>query len=470
MALTQDRPRRWSATLKTLLFATLGFIASSWRAFAAMLKHHMPQGLYGRSLLIVIVPMFILQGVVAFVFMERHWQTVTQRLSAALASDIAALVDLYGDFPEAGAADKLSRIANDRLDLTVTFLPGTDLPPAAPKPFFSLLDRELSNEITRRVARPYWIDTIGRSSLIEIRIKLDNNVMRVVARRSQAYASNSHIFIVWMLATSLILIGIALLFLRNQIRPIQRLAEAAELFGKGREAPRFRIGGAREVRQAAHAFVDMRARIERQIEQRTTMLAGVSHDLRTILTRFRLQLALLGNTPELTDMARDVDEMQRMLEDYLAFARGDQGEQAVSCDVQALLHEVGESLDLNADALTITTSGDMNVVLRVGAFKRCVANLASNAAKFGTHVDIAAHRDQHMLTICMDDNGPGIPDEELEQVFRPFYRLDDARNQDQGGTGLGLAIARDIARSHGGDIELTRSNKGGLRACLIVPV
>src|SRR5882762_4428030 len=214
------------------------------------------------------------------------------------------------------------------------------MPPPGPKPFFSLLDQALSREISRQIRRPFWIDTVGRSSLVEIRIQLDDSVMRVFARRNAAYASNSHIFLVWMVGTSVILLGVAILFLRNQIRPILALADAAESFGKGREVPDFRPRGAREVRRAAHAFVEMKRRVERAIEQRTTMLAGVSHDLRTLLTRFKLELALLEDSPEVEALRKDVDEMGRMVEAYLAFARGDAGEQSEPTDMAVFLDEL----------------------------------------------------------------------------------------------------------------------------------
>jgi len=434
------------------------------------LKQALPKGLYGRSLMIVITPMVVLQGVVAFVFMERHWDLVTQRLSEAVARNIAAIIQVYEKYPHPIDYSLLTQIADQQLGLTVSFIPGEDLPPAGPKPFFTLLDRALSRQITAHVGRPYWIDTVGRSNLVEIRIKLDHAVMRVLARRSQTYASNSHIFIVWMVGTSLVLIAVALLFLRNQIRPIQQLAEAAESFGKGREVPDFRPRGAREVRQAAAAFMGMRERIERQIETRTTMLAGVGHDLRTVLTRFKLQLALLGDRPEVEDLVRDVDEMQHMLEDYLAFARGDQAEQASTGNIRPLLEEISANAQKNGRRVELSLSGSMNLNLRMGAFKRCVANLVDNAVKFAETVSIKVKRDRAWLTIMVEDDGPGIPEAERETVFRPFYRLDDARNQDLVGTGLGLAIARDIARSHGGDIVLSDSTLGGLRAKLVIPV
>src|SRR6185295_8238670 len=321
----------------------------------------------------------------------------------------------------------------------------------------------LSVELRKQIGRPFWIDTVGRSNLVEVRIQLDRAVMRVFARRSAAYASNSEIFLLWMVGTSLVLLAVAIGFLRNQIRPILRLADAAESFGKGREAPDFQPRGAREVRRAAQAFIEMKIRIERAIEQRTAMLAGVSHDLRTVLTRFKLELALLGETP-------DVDEMGRMLEAYLAFARGDTGEQAAPTDMADFLDELKTDAERNGHRTNVTFHGYPIVTVKPAAFKRCIANLVSNAARFAKTIDITGHRDHRYLTVTVDDDGPGIPAAMREEVFKPFLRLDDARNQDEGGTGLGLAIARDIARSHGGDITLDSSPLGGLRARVRVPV
>ena len=434
------------------------------------LRGMMPKGLYARALLIIIVPMVLLQSVVAFVFMERHWNLVTQRLSAVVVQDIAALIEIYKGYPQDADRALLRRIAQEKLDLIVDFLPENELPPPGPKPFFSLLDQSLSEELGRQIGRPFWIDTVGKSALVEIRIKLDNTVMRVFARRSAAYVSNSEIFLMWMVGTSLVLLTVAIMFLRNQIRPILRLADAAESFGKGREVPNFRPRGAREVRRAAAAFIEMKSRIERAIEQRTTMLAGVSHDLRTILTRFKLEFALIGDSPEIEAMKKDVDEMGQMLEAYLAFARGDTGEQSAPTDMAAFLDELKGEVERNGHKATATFHGFPIVTVRPNAFKRCLGNLVSNAARFGSTIEITGHRDHRWLTVTVDDDGPGIPPHLREEVFKPFLRLDDARNQDQGGSGLGLAIARDIARSHGGDILLSDSPLGGLRATIRVPV
>ncbi|MDR3466721.1 MAG: ATP-binding protein [Xanthobacteraceae bacterium] len=436
----------------------------------ASFKNLMPKGLYARALLIIIVPMVILQSVVAFVFMERHWNTVTRHLSAAVVQDIAALLDVYKVYPQDKDRTQLRRIAQERLGLVVDFLPVGDMPPPGPKPFFSLLDQTLSVQLSQQIGKPFWIDTVGKSSLVEIRIKLDDAVMRIFARRSAAYASNSEIFIFWMLGTSSILLIVAVLFLRNQIKPILRLADAAESFGKGRELPDFRPRGAREVRRAAQAFFEMKARIERSIEQRTAMLAGVSHDLRTILTRFKLELALIGDSPEVEAMRKDVDEMNAMLEAYLSFARGDSGEQAQPTDMRAALEDLRGDAERHGHAATVAFHGDPIVTVKPAAFKRCLANLVSNAARYADTISVTGHRDHRYLSISIDDDGPGIPTNMREDVFKPFLRLDDARNQDEGGTGLGLAIARDIARSHGGDIMLGDSPLGGLRATVRIPV
>jgi len=442
--------------------------ANGWLGQA--FKNWMPKGLYARALLIMIVPMVVLQSVVAFVFMERHWNTVTRRLSAGVVQDIAALMDVYKGYPQDKDHALLRRIAQQRLGLVVDFLPARDMPPPGPKPFFSLLDQSLSVQIGRQISRPFWIDTVGRSSLVEIRIQLDDAVMRVFAQRSAAYASNSDIFFLWMVGTSTILLIVAVLFLRNQIKPIVRLADAAESFGKGREAPNFRPRGAREVRRAAQAFLEMKGRVERSIEQRTAMLAGVSHDLRTILTRFKLELALIGDSPEVDGMRKDVDEMAAMLEAYLAFARGDSGEHAQPTDMAAALEELRSDAERNGHAATVTFQGLPVVTVKPAAFKRCLGNLVSNAARYASKIAIAGHRDHRWLTVTIDDDGPGIPQNMREEVFKPFLRLDDARNQDEGGTGLGLAITRDIARSHGGDVTLGDSPMGGLRATVRIPV
>ena len=461
--LSSTEPRRAGA-----LGGFFGRIRKLWRRISRAIGDALPKGLYARSLIIIIAPMVLLQSEIAYTFMERHWQLVTRRLSAAVTADIAALMDIYESYPQDRNAETLSRIAGERLNLDIDILKGAKLPSPGPRPFFSILDEVLSEEIRRQIRRPFWIDTVGRSNLIEIRVAIPEGVMRVTARRNQAYASNSHIFLLWMTGSSLVLLGVAILFLRNQIKPILRLSAVAEGFGKGREIE-FKPRGAREVRQAGHAFIEMKRRIERAMEQRTAMLNGVSHDLRTIITRFKLSLALVEQTPEVEDLQRDVDEMSRMLEGYLAFARGDSAETAAETDMRILLEDLRSDVErLGAHVEAVEIEGSPLVTVRPDAMRRCLFNLAANAARYADTVAISGKREHRAFLVAIDDDGPGIPVESREEVFKPFVRLDDAR-QDAGGSGLGLAIARDIARAHGGDVTLHDSPLGGLRATVRIP-
>ncbi len=452
--------RAWPHLFLTRVFAVLGTFA--------------PKGLYTRALIIIIAPIVILQSILAFAFLDRHWDVVTRRLSTATAQDVAMIAASYDFYKQGGAPEleRLAALARDQLGLVVRFVPDEELPTLRPKPFFRFLDRYLSGELSRRIRKPYWIDTtVGSSRYVDIRIKLDGTVMRVLAPRAQLYPSNTHVFIVWMVVSSTLLLTVAILFLRNQIRPILSLAEAADRFGRGRSAqPDFRIRGAREVRLASKAFLEMRDRIERHVEQRTIMLAGVSHDLRTILTRFRLQLALL-RLPEVEALKRDVDEMQQMLEDYVAFAKGDAGEKTRRINVGRVLDEIKQAAETPGKVITVNAKQDpLIAALRRNAFKRAILNLVANSTRYADQIVVRTLKSRGWLTLLVEDNGPGIPLDKREEVFRPFYSLDTARNQNKKSSGLGLAIARDIVRSHGGDIELGDSALGGLKVIVRIPI
>ncbi len=441
--------------------------------FTRWVATKMPKGLYARSLIIIIAPMVLLQSVIAFVFMERHWETVTLRLSKVVTSDIAAIIEIIETYPQDSDFEQITKLAREKLSLNISVLPPDPFPPAVGKPFFSLLDDTLRSEITQQIGRPFWIDTVGDSNILEIRIRLEkpDNVLRVFVRRSQAYASNSHIFLVWMVGTSLVLCLVAILFLRNQIRPIQKLSDAADRFGKGQVMPQdFRISGSTEVRQAALAFLQMRERIERQIEQRTAMLTGVSHDLRTILTRFKLQLALVPEIKEIEELQADVDDMQNMLQGYLDFAKGESDETAVDLLVHEMLQRHEMEASLKDKQYTINCDPKLAIHFRPGAFARLISNLVSNAFRYADELEVSVSIENGHYRIVFDDDGPGIPKNQREEVFRPFFRLDEARNLDESGTGLGLSIARDIVRNHGGDIKLRESPLGGLRATVTLPV
>ncbi len=443
---------------------------SRFKNLVRWLRRQLPTGLYARTLLIIILPMVILQAVVAYVFMERHWQLVTQRLSEAVTRDIAAIIEIVNTYPQDNNYSKVIEIARNQLDLNISIEPDDKLPAPGPKPFFSLLDQTLSQEIATQIQRPFWIDTVGNSQLVEIRIQLENKVLRIFAPRSAAYASNSDIFLMWMTGTSLVLIIIAILFLRNQIRPILALARAAESFGKGQKMPEgFAPRGADEVRKASLAFILMRERIERQIEQRTAMLTGVSHDLRTILTRFKLQLALAGDNPELDALNKDVEDMQLMLQGYLDFARGESEEDYGEVSMKEIFQRMDMEAELQGKTFIGEFEGDDELKVRPNAFNRLVSNLTSNAWRHADKLAVSARHSAKWLTIIFEDDGPGIPENMREDVFKPFFRLDEARNLNATGTGLGLAIVRDIARGHGGSVALSDSQYGGLKVTVRIP-
>ncbi|MBX3598166.1 MAG: two-component sensor histidine kinase [Rhizobiaceae bacterium] len=453
------------------LWAALSSVRASWNRFWRRMSFYLPKRLYARSLLIVVMPMILLQSVVAYVYMDRYWRAVTERLSAATARELAAIVDLVEAEPAGSDYKDIIAIANRRLEYNVYVLPHEPLPAPGGVPFFDVLNETLHNEIAQRISLPFWIDTVGNSRTVEMRVQFPDKVLQVFAPRKQAAPSNTHIFLVWMVGTSLVLLFIAITFLRNQIRPIIALTEAAESFGRGRPAPPdFRPRGAEEVRRAGLAFIQMRERIERQMEQRTAMLSGVSHDLRTILTRFRLQLALVGSKSDREALNQDIDAMQSMLEGYLQFARGEAEEEESSIfDLETYRDRIEEEAELHGRKLEFSLKGDPLVKVRPQAFNRLLANLVGNAFRYAKSVRMDVEHRPAMLIITIDDDGPGIPPEQREEVFKPFVRLEGGRNLDSSGTGLGLAIARDVARSHGGDIVLTDSPLGGLRVIVRVP-
>ncbi|MCO5065144.1 MAG: ATP-binding protein [Rhizobiaceae bacterium] len=435
------------------------------------MSFYLPKRLYARSLLIVVMPMILLQSVVAYVYMDRYWRAVTERLSAATARELATVVDLVQEAPPGSDYKDIISIASSRLEFNVYVLPPEPLPEQSGAPFFDVLNDTLHDEIASRVQLPFWIDTVGNSRTVEMRVAFPDKVLQVFAPRKQTAPSNTHIFLVWMVGTSLVLLVIAITFLRNQIRPIIALTEAAESFGRGRPAPRdFRPRGAEEVRRAGLAFIQMRERIERQIEQRTAMLSGVSHDLRTILTRFRLQLALVGSKADREALNQDIDAMQSMLEGYLQFARGEAEEDTGVFDLRAYLERIDEEADLLGRQLTFSLSGDPIVHVRPQAFNRLLDNVVGNAFRYAKVVKVDVTHRPGMLVITIDDDGSGIPADQREEVFKPFVRLEGGRNLDSSGTGLGLAIARDVARSHGGDIVLADSPLGGLRVIIRTPM
>lgn len=438
----------------------------------ATIKKGLPRTLYGRSLIIIVAPLILLQLVSAWIFYDRHWDTITWRLSANIAGSIRSVMEQMRRHPEDHAF--VFRNAGQTMELAFSYDPGAILPNEPPTRGTILLDRLLSNALDVYVARPHRIDTSDFTERVLIDVQLAEGVLRVVVPGSRLFSSSTYIFLMWMVGTSLVLFAIASVFMRNQIRPIRRLAHAADRFGKGREpeteAEDYKLEGASEVRQAAAAFNLMRRRIIRQMRQRTDMLSGVSHDLRTPLTRMKLQLAMLGESPEAADLKADVAEMERMIEGYLDFARGEGGEPPEPGDLGALVEQVAAGFRRADTPVDCHVEGRIELAYKPNAMRRLVTNLIANAAKYARHVWVRVGLRGGAVEILIDDDGPGIPEADRERVFRPFFRLDRSRNPGTGGTGLGLAIARDIARVHGGDIALEDAPYGGLRARVRIPV
>ena len=437
--------------------------------FSGLIKRILPQTLFGRSLLIIVTPVILLQVVATWIFYDRHWDTMTNRLAYAVGGEIGMVIEqLERDDSIMDRTETLAMAART-MDLIITFEPNAILPPQRQK-LSSLLERTLGMALDERVRKPFVINTRVASSWIEIRVQMADGVLSVMSPERRLFSSTTYIFLLWMVGAAMVLFAIAIIFMRNQIRPIRRLAAAADAFGKGRDVTRFKLEGATEVRQAAAAFLIMRERIQRQISQRTEMLAGVSHDLRTPLTRMKIQLELFGDCQEVEDLKVDVIDMEQMIEGYLAFARGEGTEAPVPTDLNRLINEVVSSARRDGAIVDLHLEGELSLPLRPNSVKRCLANLIGNARRYADHVWVQAGRRDDAIEITVDDDGPGIPVSSYEDVFRPFFRLEGSRNRSTGGVGLGLTIARDVIRSHGGDITLSDSPRGGLRAVVRLPV
>lgn len=434
-----------------------------------LIKRYLPKSLLGRSILIIVTPLVLLQVVSAIIFFESHWDKVTRRLARTVAGDIAAVDRLLRRFPAAEDRTYVLELARQTMHMRIELREG-DILPNEPTTDGGSLEETLANAIQSYVGKPFRIDTETLERHVIVDVQLADAVLRSIVTRKRLFSSTTYVFVLWMVGTSLILFAVATIFMRNQVKPIRRLAVAAENFGKGREVEHFKAEGAMEVRQAASAFLAMQERIQRQISQRTDMLSGVSHDLRTPLTRMKLQLEFLGKEEGIVELKQDVQEMEHMLEGYLAFARGEGGEAPQQTELGPLLEEICEQVRRHGAAIDLHVEGALNLPLRPNAFRRAVTNLIENASRYAKHVSVRAGRREEAVEIVIDDDGPGIPADRREEVFKPFYRLEGSRNPGTGGVGLGLTIARDVVRGHGGEVILGDSPTGGLRARIRLPL
>ncbi|MCW5745782.1 MAG: two-component sensor histidine kinase [Alphaproteobacteria bacterium] len=429
-----------------------------------------PRTLFVRATLAIVVPTILLQIIATYVFYEQLWDNVTSRLSRSVVGDIKLIVALHAEFPGEANFEWIAQRARTDLRMSATLKPYAKLPERRPAALYSILERELTNALESDLKLPYFLDTAPTDRRVLIAVEIPDGVIEVVAPLGRLYTTSSWAFVAAMISSALVLFGLATAFVRHELQPIRRLAKIADSLGKGRDVEDFEPEGSLEARQAGRAFLTMRERVRRQIQQRTEMLAGVSHDLRTPLTRMKLGLAMLDDGAEKRELEADVHDMERMIDGYLAFARGEGDEEPTPVDLGELLDEVATGARRDGGAVVVGFTGDLRMSLRPIAMKRCLSNLVANALRHGSRVELRARRRKTAIEITVDDDGPGIPPDRREEVFRPFFRLDASRNPMTGGVGLGLTIARDVVRSHGGELHLEESPLGGLRARLRLPV
>ncbi|HFB54332.1 MAG TPA: HAMP domain-containing protein [Hellea balneolensis] len=432
------------------------------------LKKRLPKSLFGRALLIIMLPIALMQTIVAYIFFDAHWQTVTANLSNSVAADISVAIQMYQQEPGAERAQRLDDMLRPKLQLSMALDTKKELPTALRNSFFSSLDKTLRRALTENLDQKFWFDTTRYPHHIDIRVAVDEGVLRFIVPRERVFAPTGYIFLFWLIMATVLLSLVSILFILNQARPIVKLARAADDFGKGRDIGTFKPSGATEVRQAGTAFLDMRERILRHVQQRTTLLAGVSHDLRTPLTRLKLHLALSDEDDNSQAAANDIKDMEQMLDAYLNFARDATDEKMRVSSLAVLLRDLIKTLPAPRPHLDI--EGKLMANIRPVAIKRALANLINNAMHYGETVNIQAQQSSHHITVIIDDDGPGIAPQKRGEALKPFSRLDAARNQNVKGVGLGLSIAKDVIEGHGGMLTLSDSPQGGLRCHITLPL
>lgn len=437
----------------------------------SVLKRVLPKSLFGRVILIIILPIAVMQMAVAYFFFNAHWDTVTASLSDSVAADISVAVELYKQSPGIERAERLDAMMRPNMELSIALERAERLPTTQRRAFFSALDKTLRRALDQSLSDPFWFDTTRYPNHIDIRVQVDEGVLRFIAARERVFAPTGFVFIFWLLTATVLLTLVSIMFIRNQARPIKELAEAADRFGRGQDIADFKPRGAVEVRLAGQSFLKMRRRLTRYIDQRTVFLAGVSHDLRTPLTRLKLHLAIEDDSPANQAAKRDIKDMENMLDGYLDFARGLSGETAEQTDLQSFLSRITQKYSHNAPRLYADgpPEGGFTAIIKPTALERAVANLISNAQKYGTHCHIRLEAVDDATLIHIEDDGPGIAEGQYKEALKPFNRLDPARNQNKDGVGLGLSITRDIIQSHGGALILGRSDMGGLLATIRLP-
>jgi two-component system, OmpR family, osmolarity sensor histidine kinase EnvZ len=423
----------------------------------------MPRSLFGRSLIILVTPLILVQVVLGYIFFDRHTETILRLLSNTISGDIQLVVEMVEDGQN---FLRVSELAHQNLMLDLTLRPGERLSRTGIYKS-SWLYGFMEDALREKLKYPYFLRMDQDNIYLDVQTR--QGVLHVETPRKRLFSRTTPLVLLWTSASALLLFLVASLFMRNQIRPLRRLGDAAERFGKGQDVGDYRPEGATEVRKAGLSFNIMRDRIRRQLNERTEMLAGVSHDLRTPLARMKLQLAMMPRNTEVTNLSEDVEQMQKMLEGYLDFARGAGDEMPQTVELSEFMRDIKHQFRNSHLQMTIDCPAELKIEVKAQMFKRCIMNLLVNSQQHADHVWISGQSSGRFLELTIDDNGPGIPESQREEVFRPFYRLDVSRNLETGGVGLGLSIARDVIRNHGGQIRLGEAPQGGLRVYIRLP-
>jgi len=432
-----------------------------------IIKDILPKKLFYRSLLIVAAPMIFLQIIITIVFFDSLWIKANKGMTRSLVSEINTLYDIYSN-PDMGQKQTIINLYNKNFDFFINFKQEESMPELLQERWFSPMDRSLRRELKSVFGSSYWFDTTSYKEVVEIRIKYQDGYLQIFFPKNKIAPSSVRIFALWITLPGFLLISLAIIFLKNQTRPIVNLAKAAERFGKGEFVKGFRPSGAREIRLAAYEFDKMRKRITVHLNQRSEMLSGISHDLRTPLTRLKLQLELLNQKELAKKMSDDIEEMERMLNEYLEFSRHQKNEETETVSLNNLIEDIVKKYE--GRQVYVNFEKNLIISIRLNAIKRCLVNLIDNGLSYGKKVEITTEKTNTDVIIFVDDDGPGIPEKEYQNVMKPFYRIDESRGQNKSGVGLGLSIANDIIRSHGGSISLEKSPMKGLRVKISLPL
>lgn len=432
-------------------------------------KYFVPKGLFARSLLMIILPLLLLQLVISVIFYEQHWHIISQKMARSITSDISFVLSLLEQAKTEEEKSTIITLSERNLSISFFFDEKDELPIVV-RPASRVVMDELDIALQKNFGDNFIVEEGSMSKTVTIYLRSNLGIAVIIVPVKRFFSSTAFVFPAWLFGSGFLLFAVAALFMRIQVRSIRRLAEVADAFGKGQDMPNFKPEGAKEVRQAAQAFIAMRDRIKRQLDERTAMLAGVSHDLRTPITRIKLELAMMKDAWGKDNIAEDIKEMENMIEGYLAFARGEGKESFKRIEVSSIIKEVVAKMRKNLSLIDLNIEQPQKIVVRKQDFSRCIANILGNAARYATKASVNMRTRDNMLEITIDDNGPGIPDKDKEEVFKAFYRLEASRNQQTGGVGLGLTITRDIVLAHGGEIRLEKSHLGGLKVRLRFPL